>query len=79
MGININIRNVPEWARDGLHQRAKVARLTYQQYLNLELERILESPGPPPWAYPEGTRREAWTPRAKSELIVDMLRSARGS
>lgn len=49
MGIQITVRGVPEEVRDELAARAALARLSMQEYLRRELERIAARPSLDRW------------------------------
>jgi plasmid stability protein len=49
MPVQITIRNVPEEVRDELAARAARKRLSMQQYLHAELERIASKPTVDEW------------------------------
>ncbi len=54
MAIQITVRGVPEEVRDELAARAALARLSMQEYLRRELERIASRPSLDRWI--EGVR-----------------------
>ena len=49
MAIQITVRGVPEEVRDELAARAALARLSMQEYLRRELERIASRPSLDRW------------------------------
>lgn len=49
MGVQITIRDVPDAVRNELAARAARARLSMQEYLRIELERIAARPSIEAW------------------------------
>jgi len=68
MGIQITIRDVPEAVRDELAARAARARLSMQEYLRSELERIAARPS-----------IEAWLERVRERKRAGASRLGRGA
>ena len=59
MAIQITIRGVPEEVRDELAARAASSRLSMQEYLRRELERIASRPSVDRWLEDVRARKEA--------------------
>ncbi len=58
MAIQITVRGVPEEVRDELAARAALARLSMQEYLRRELERIASRPSLDRWLEDVRERKE---------------------
>ena len=59
MAVQITIRGVPEDVRDELAARAASSRLSMQEYLRRELERIVARPSVSRWMEDVRARKEA--------------------
>jgi hypothetical protein len=70
MGIQITIRDVPEAVRDELAARAARARLSMQEYLRAELERIASRPSIEAWLEQVRERKHAGATRVARAAIL---------
>jgi plasmid stability protein len=59
MAVQITIRGVPDDVRDELAARAASSRLSMQEYLRRELERIVARPSVSRWLEDVRARKEA--------------------
>jgi len=70
MGIQITIRDVPESVRDELAARAARARLSMQEYLRAELERLASRPSLETWLEQVRERKRAGATRVSRAAIL---------
>jgi len=70
MGIQITIRDVPEAVRDELAARAARARLSMQEYLRGELERLAARPSIDAWLDQVRERKRAGATRVARAVIL---------
>lgn len=77
MGIQITVRGVPEEVRDELAARAALARLSMQEYLRRELERIAARPSLDRWLESVRERKELVGTRVSSCSILSARDSDR--
>jgi len=70
MAIQITVRGVPEEVRDELAARAALARLSMQEYLRRELERIASRPSLDRWIEGVRERKELAGTRVASCSIL---------
>lgn len=70
MGIQITIRDVPEGVRDELAARAARARLSMQEYLRAELERLAARPSVDAWLEQVRARKQAGVTRVTRAAIL---------
>lgn len=70
MGIQITIRDVPEGVRDELAARAARARLSMQEYLRAELERLAARPSVEAWLEQVRARKHAGVTRVTRAAIL---------
>jgi len=70
MAVQITIRGVPEDVRDELAARAASSRLSMQEYLRRELERIVARPSVSRWLEDVRARKEAAGSRVPSCSIL---------
>ncbi|MGH7790404.1 MAG: FitA-like ribbon-helix-helix domain-containing protein [Candidatus Binatia bacterium] len=70
MGIQITIRDVPQAVRDELAARAARARLSMQEYLRGELERLARRPSLDTWLEQVRERKRAGATRVSRAVIL---------
>ena len=78
MATSITITDLPERVVEELTWRALQEGLSLQEYLHLELERILLRPTRPDWLARGQDLRRAWEPRTEADMIVEFIRDDRG-
>lgn len=78
MGIQITIRGVSEEVRDELAARAALERLSMQEYLRRELERIAARPSVERWLEGVRERKEAAGNRVSACSILAARDAGRG-
>ena len=71
MGIQINIRDVPEKVRDELASRAALQGKSMQEFLRAELERLAARPSMEAWLLQVRKRKRAAQNRISSDQILD--------
>jgi antitoxin FitA len=71
MGIQINIRDVPEKVRDELAARAALRGQSMQEFLRAELERLAARPSMDAWLQQVKKRKRAAASRVSSEQILE--------
>lgn len=70
MPVQITIRNVPEAVRDELAARAARQRMSMQEYLRGELERLASRPSIGQWLRQVRQRKEAFKTRISAQEIL---------
>lgn len=70
MGVQINIRDVPEDVRDELAARAALQGKSMQEYLRGELQRMASRPTPQAWLRQVRDRKRASPVSVSAEAIV---------
>ena len=70
MAVQITIRNVPDEVRDELAVRAAARRQSMQEYLRLELERLVSRPSIDTWLGDVRRRKSVTGTRLSSEEIL---------
>ena len=71
MGIQINIRDVPEKVRDELAARAALQGKSMQEFLRAELEHLAARPSIDAWLKQVQTRKQSTQTRVSSKKILD--------
>jgi hypothetical protein len=71
MGIQINIRDVPEKVRDELAARAALRGQSMQEFLRAELERLAARPSMDAWLQQVEKRKRAAASHVSSEQILE--------
>jgi hypothetical protein len=71
MGIQINIRDVPEKVRDELASRAALQGKSMQEFLRAELERLAARPSMEAWLLQVRKRKRAAQNHLSSDQILD--------
>jgi len=71
MGIQINIRDVPEKVRDELAARAALRGQSMQEFLRAELERLAARPSMDAWLQQVKKRKRAAASRVSSDQILE--------
>ena len=71
MGIQINIRDVPERVRDELAARAALQGKSMQEFLRAELERLAAHPSIDAWLQQVRARKRATQSRVSSKKILE--------
>lgn len=77
MAIRITVRNVPESVRDELAARAARARMSMQEYLRGELERLASKPSIDRWLERVRERQYATRTRLPASEILRHLDAGR--
>jgi plasmid stability protein len=77
MGIQINIRDVPEKVRDELASRAALQGKSMQEFLRAELERLAARPSMEAWLLQVRKRKRAAQNRISSDQILDSRNAGR--
>jgi plasmid stability protein len=77
MGIQINIRDVPERVRDELAARAALQGKSMQEFLRGELERLAARPSIDAWLHQVRKRKRAAQTRVSSKQILEHRNSDR--
>ena len=70
MGVQITIRNVPDEVRDELAARAARARMSMQEYLRTELERLASRPTIHAWVERARARKHDSGARVPGQEIL---------
>ncbi|MDB6083023.1 MAG: hypothetical protein JWN43_904 [Gammaproteobacteria bacterium] len=70
MGIQINIRDVPESVRDELAARAALQGKSMQEFLRAELERLAARPSIEAWLQQVRKRKRASETRVSAKQIL---------
>jgi plasmid stability protein len=70
MGIQINIRDVPESVRDELAARAALQGKSMQEFLRAELERLAARPSIDAWLQRVRTRKRVAQTRVSAKRIL---------
>jgi plasmid stability protein len=70
MGIQINIRDVPEKVRDELAARAALQGKSMQEFLRAELERLAARPSVDAWLRQVRNRKRATQTRLSPKQIL---------
>jgi plasmid stability protein len=70
MGIQINIRDVPETVRDELAARAALQGKSMQEFLRAELERLAARPSVDAWLRQVRNRKRATQTRLSPKQIL---------
>jgi plasmid stability protein len=68
--VQITIRNVPEEVRDQLAARAALRRMSMQEYLRTELERLAARPSIEGWLEQVRSRKKAAGTRIPTDEIL---------
>ena len=71
MGIQINIRDVPQKVRDELAARAALQGKSMQEFLRAELERIASRPSVDAWMQQVRKRKQAARSRISIKQILE--------
>ncbi len=71
MGMQINIRDVPEKVRDELAARAALQGKSMQEFLRAELERLASRPSMDAWLKQVRKRKRATQTRISSLQILE--------
>ena len=77
MGVQINIRDVPENVRDELAARAAFQGKSMQEFLRTELERLATRPSIDAWLEQVRRRKRAAQSRISCKQILDNKSSDR--
>lgn len=77
MAVQITVRNVPEVVRDELAARAALARMSMQEYLRGELERLASKPSLDRWLERVRARQNATRTRMPASEILRHLDAGR--
>lgn len=77
MAVQITVRNVPETVRDELAARAALARMSMQEYLRGELERLASKPSIDRWLEGVRARQNATRTRLPASEILRHLDAGR--
>lgn len=77
MAVRITVRNVPETVRDELAARAARARMSLQEYLRGELERLASKPSIDRWLERVRARQNATRTRLPASEILRHLDAGR--
>lgn len=77
MAVQITVRNVPEAVRDELAARAALARMSMQEYLRGELERLASKPSLDRWLERVRARQNATRTRLPASEILRHLDAGR--
>lgn len=77
MAVQITVRNVPETVRDELAARAALARMSMQEYLRGELERLASKPSLDRWLEQVRARQNATRTRLPASEILRHLDAGR--
>lgn len=70
MGVQITIRDVPEAVRDELASRAARERMSMQEYLKAELEKLASRPSMHEWMERVRDRKRASGRRVSAKSIL---------
>ena len=71
MGIQINVRDIPERVRDELAARAALQGKSMQEFLRAELERLASRPSIDAWLQQVRARKRATQTRVSSRTILE--------
>ena len=77
MAVQITVRNVPETVRDELAARAALARMSMQEYLRGELERLVSKPSIDRWLERVRERQNATRTRLPASELLRHLDAGR--
>jgi len=77
MGVQITIRDVPEAVRDELASRAARERMSMQEYLKAELEKLASRPSMHAWLERVRDRKRASGRRVSAKAILKHLHADR--
>ena len=77
MAVRITVRNVPEAVRDELAARAALARMSMQQYLRGELEKLASRPSIDRWLERVRERQSTTGTRLPASEILRHLDAGR--